>query len=138
MLCAPLLEICSDKLAMQACVLCSFVRCGSSNQIEIEKKNKKKNKNMLKWFTHSLSNKKQYIQYDKTSRTNCLNTKFGVPQGSILDPLLLLLYINNLHQASKIIKPIMFEDDTNFFYSQMKIKTLFDTVNKELNRLKLN
>ena len=45
--------------------------------------------------------------------------------------LLFLLYINDLHQASKKIKPIMFADYTNFFYSHMNIKTLFDTVNKE-------
>ena len=100
---------------------------------------------MLKWFSNYLTNRKQYIQYDKTNRTECLNTKCGVPQGSILGPLLFLLYINDLHKASKIIKPIMFADDTNFFYSHMNIKTLFDTVNKELvnewfkaNKLSLN
>ena len=39
------------------------------------------------------SNRKQYIQYDKTNKTNCLNTKCGVPQGSSFIPLLFLWYI---------------------------------------------
>ena len=56
-------------------------------------------------------------------------------QGSILGPLLFLLYVNDLHQASNAIKPIMFADDTNFFYSHRNIKLLFDTVNKELKNV---
>ena len=93
------------------------------------------NGNILKWFSNYLSNRQQYIQYDKINRTNYLNTKCGVPQGSILGPLLFLLYVNDLHQASNAIKPIMFADDTNFFYSHRNIKLLFDTVNKELKNV---
>ena len=71
---------------------------------------------------------------------------YGVPQGSILGPLLFLIFVNELKQSTSL-DPIMFADDTNLFYSHKNIKTLFKTVNNELinistwfqaNKLSLN
>ena len=45
------------------------------------------------------------------------------------------MYINDLPNASKVLDPIMFADDTNLFYSHYDIKTLFNTVNEELKKL---
>ena len=66
---------------------------------------------------------------DLSTKTNSLTIPCGVPEESILGPLLFIVYINNLYRASKVFKPIMFADDTNLFCSGKHIKTLFQTAN---------
>ena len=90
--------------------------------------------NNFNWFTSYLSQRKQYITFNQ-DKTDMLEIKCGVPQGSVLGPLLFLLYVNNLKNASTMLDPIMFADDTNLFYSHANIKTLFKTVNEELSHL---
>ena len=54
----------------------------------------------------------QFNGYD----SNFADIKFGVPQGSVLGPLLFLTYINDLNQALKFCKVHHFEDDINLLY----------------------
>ena len=78
----------------------------------------------LLWFKSYQENRKQFTQYD-TSSTSYKSITYGIPQGSILGPLLFLIYINNLHEASNILDSIMFADDKNLFYSLQNINNHF-------------
>ena len=50
------------------------------------------------WFKNYLSERKQYLEFN-IIKSNLLNINCGVPQGSILGPILFLLYINDIHSA---------------------------------------
>ena len=88
---------------------------------------------MVSLCSFYLSNRKQFVLAGaiKTSRLDII---CGVPQGSILGPLLCIIYVNNFCSVSKIFKPIIFADDTNIFFSHKSIKELFHIVNLELNK----
>ena len=88
------------------------------------------------WFASYLSNRSQYVACNKHNSTR-LPIKCGVPQGSILGPILFLMYINDLNQISSILRTIMFADDTNLFLSGKNINVLEQMLNKELEILSL-
>ena len=86
------------------------------------------------WFRSYLSDRQQYVSisgYDSgLTKLNC-----GVPQGSVLGPLLFLLYINDLNQVIKFCKVHHFVDDTNLLYLGKSIKKLNKFVNIDLKNL---
>ena len=70
----------------------------------------------LKLFDSYLSNRTQIVEVNgQVSEKGTI--KHGVPQGSILGPLLFLLYINDISQSSDILKFFLFADDTTVYYS---------------------
>ena len=69
----------------------------------------------LDWFRSYLSDRK-FVTF-KDSNSNILRVDCGVPQGSVLGPLLFIIYTNDLPNAIKHSKCILFADDTTIFYS---------------------
>ena len=69
----------------------------------------------LDWFESYLSEREQHVSITGSS-SSLLIISCGIPQGSVLGPLLFLLYINNLPNVSKRLKFFLFADDTNIYY----------------------
>lgn len=90
----------------------------------------------LSWFNSYLCNRKQYVYLNGVSSTMQL-TQCGVPQGSILGPLLFILYVNDIANCSDILWFILFADDTNVFHSESDVNKLTATLNNELTKLSI-
>jgi hypothetical protein len=86
------------------------------------------------WFKNYLSHRLQYVYLNGTKSDELLMT-CGVPQGSILGPLLFILYINDLTTVTKLLTFIMFADDTNIFINGSNLENLTSTANCELKKI---
>jgi len=93
-----------------------------------------------------LTNRSQYVEMNGV-QSSCSKIMCGVPQGSILGPMLFLLYINDLPCCTKLLQFFLFADDTTILFSCHSLEDLIRTVNNELvyltdwfsiNKLSLN
>ena len=96
--------------------------------------------NELQWFISYMNNRQQYVEIENIKSTTKTITT-GVPQGSILGPLLFLIYINDLALASTKFSPIMYADDTTLlstlqnFKSNHSSNSLSYNINAELTKI---
>ncbi len=88
----------------------------------------------LQWFANYLTDRRQYVSFND-ARSITLNITCSVPQGSILRPLLVLIYVNDLATVSEKVFSILFADDTNIFLSGYNLKEMTETFNVELTKI---
>jgi len=87
-----------------------------------------------RWFQSYLSNRSQYVLVDTSVSNVCLINR-GVPQGSVLGPLLFLIYINDMSKSCDRLKLVHFADDTTAFAAHNDVVTLVEETNGQLNRV---
>ena len=101
---------------------------------------------MLKWIESYLSGRTQYVVFDG-QESEIHGIQCGVPQGSILGPLLFILYMNDICNVSDIFFAIMYADDTSLVVNGKDLNALIQLLNTALidlctwfkaNRLSLN
>ena len=88
----------------------------------------------LQWFQSYLSNRKQFVSYRNFS-SDILNIDCGVPQGSVLGPLLFIIYSNDIPQSVKECKTTLFADDTTLYISGDNKDQLFSHMKTDLTTL---
>ena len=94
----------------------------------------------LNWFKSYLEDRKQYVEVNG-HKSAMLPINTGVPQGSILGPLLFLIYMNDIPNSSSFFKFLLFADDTSlksFLDTKLpnfSINQLSDTINNELQKV---
>ena len=97
----------------------------------------------LDWFNSYLNDRYQYVEING-SKSPQQRVTTGVPQGSILGPLLFIIYMNDLHIATRIFHSILYADDTTLqtplcaFKIQLipsEIENLSKSINSELSKI---
>ena len=85
----------------------------------------------LKVFESYLKNRSQCVVIND-AQSNYHEVKHGVPQGSVLGPLMFIIYINDLHNSVCYSTSIHFADDTSLVFTEESLKELNRKVNRDL------
>ena len=89
------------------------------------------------WLKSYLSDRKQFVSINGHD-SNLASVLYGVPQVSVLGPLLFLIYINDLNQAITFCKVYHFADNTNLLHFSKSITKLNKYVNFDMKKLTEN
>ena len=87
--------------------------------------------NLMQWFQSYLSARSQYVIYNGI-KSSFRNITHGVPQGSILGPLLFILNVNDFSRSSDLLFSILFADDTSVFIEGHSYAEVIEILNNEL------
>ena len=87
----------------------------------------------LKWLSSYLSGRQQYVNF-QSSDSDKMFIKRGVSQGSILGPLLFLVFINDMLNVSSELSYILFAEDSNLLISGTNFKQILKIMNDELEK----
>ena len=88
----------------------------------------------LKWFESYLSNREQQCMVNGQI-SSPKNISCGIPQDSILGPLLFLLYLNDMPKSLKYVTPSMYSDDTEIYASSKYGEELVANLNCDLENV---
>ena len=90
---------------------------------------------LLNWFKSYFSNRSQIVEYAGTTSSDQMNTFCSVPQGSILAPLLFIIYVNDFKNCLQYSTNISFANDTNVFIVNKQLQALYENGNIQLDNI---
>ena len=87
----------------------------------------------FQWINSDVSDREHFVSMNQ-SHSSLLNLSIGVPQGSIIGPLLFLIYIKDIVNSSNILSFIFFADDTTVYVQHDSIDGAIQILNSELTK----